>query len=284
MINKKIFPIHGIIGLGLIIIFWILNWSLTGIRTHLGFFPLWLGYSLFVDAMVYYRKGSSLLKRSLTNYILLFIISAPVWWLFELFNLVTQNWHYVGKELFSDLEYFLLASLSFSTVIPSVFGTAELASTFKWIKNIRIGIRLTDSVFTQNTFLLTGSLLILLIILLPGYFFPFVWIAVYFLVEPINIQLKNRTLLEFTKRADWRPIISLSIGVLICGFFWEMWNFYSYPKWIYTIPLVSFLYVFEMPLLGFIGYPPFALELFAVYHLLRGVNSKNKNEHYIKLL
>jgi hypothetical protein len=280
--SKKIFPIHGMIGLGLIIIFWILNWSLTGLRSHLGFFPLWLGYSLFVDALVYYRKGTSLLSRSLTKYIFLFIISAPVWWLFELFNLVTQNWNYVGKEFFSDLEYFLLASLSFSTVIPAVFGRAELASTFKWIKNIRAGIRLTDSKFTQIIFIFTGSFLILLIIFFPCYLFPFVWIAVYLIVEPINTHFKNRTLLEFTKKADWRPIISLSIGVLICGFFWEMWNYYSYPKWIYTIPLVNFLHVFEMPLLGFIGYPPFALELFAVYHLISGVMIRNHDKHYIE--
>jgi len=165
-----------------------------------------------------------------------------------------------------------------------VFGTAELASTFKWIKNIRAGVKLTDSRFTLIFFLLNGSLLIFLIILLPGYFFPFVWIAVYFIVEPINVLLKNRTLLEFTKRADWRPIISLSIGVLICGFFWEMWNYYSYPKWIYSVPLVNFMHVFEMPLLGYIGYPPFALELFAVYHLISGIVNRNSDEHYISLI
>ncbi len=281
--KTKVFPIHGMIGLGLIIIFWILNWSLTGLRSHLGFFPLWLGYSLFVDALVYYRKGTSLLSRSLINYILLFIISVPVWWLFELFNTITQNWQYIGRESFTDTEYFLLASLSFSTVIPAVFGTAELASTFKWIKNIRAGAKLSDSRITQYIFLLTGFLLILLIILLPDYFFPFVWIAVYFIVEPINVHLKNPTLLEFTKRADWRPIISLSIGVLICGFFWEMWNYYSYPKWIYTVPLVNFMHVFEMPLLVFIGYPTFAIELFVVYHLISGIIRKDNSEHYIKL-
>jgi hypothetical protein len=47
----------------------------------------------------------------------------------------------------------------------------------------------------------------------------------------------------------------------VCGFFWEAWNFYSYPKWVYHVPFVSWLKLFEMPLLGYGGYLPFALEV-----------------------
>ncbi|MCW8848774.1 MAG: hypothetical protein OQJ81_02250, partial [Melioribacteraceae bacterium] len=69
--NHYKFPIRGYFGIGLILVSWYLNWSLTGLRTHLGFFPLWLGYSIFIDALVFYRKGTSLISRSLYNYILL---------------------------------------------------------------------------------------------------------------------------------------------------------------------------------------------------------------------
>ncbi|MCZ0454684.1 hypothetical protein, partial [Escherichia coli] len=69
-------------------------------------------------------------------------------------------------------------------------------------------------------------------------------------------------------RGDWRPVAALMLGALICGFFWEMWNIYSSPKWLYSTPGVEFLYVFEMPLLGYLGYLPFALELYALVHLL----------------
>lgn len=60
--------------------------------------------------------------------------------------------------------------------------------------------------------------------------------------------------------------MGLAVGCLICAFFWEMWNFYSYPRWVYHVPLVGFLHVFEMPLLGYLGYIPFSRELFALYH------------------
>ncbi len=40
------------------------------------------------------------------------------------------------------------------------------------------------------------------------------------------------------------------------------------PKWIYNVPFVGFWHIFEMPLLGYGGYLPFSLELYALYRLL----------------
>ena len=65
--------------------------------------------------------------------------------------------------------------------------------------------------------------------------------------------------------------IALAAGALICGWFWEMWNYWAFPKWQYTIPFVDFAHVFEMPLLGFGGYLPFGLEVYAGYHFLSGL-------------
>jgi hypothetical protein len=62
----------------------------------------------------------------------------------------------------------------------------------------------------------------------------------------------------------------------VTGFFWEFWNFWSYPKWIYRLPYLELLHVFEMPLFGYLGYLPFALELFALYHLLAGLLSRGR--------
>ena len=98
---RRNFAWHGWLGLALMAIFWALNWGLPGLRTHWGFFPLWLGYCLLVDGLVYYRTGTSLLTRSWRKYIGLFLVSAPAWWLFEALNWRLQNWLYQGGELFS---------------------------------------------------------------------------------------------------------------------------------------------------------------------------------------
>ncbi len=276
-------PAHGWLGLALVITFWILNWSLSGLRTQWGFFPLWLGYCLTVDALVFARKGSSLLTRNSSAYIGLFLISAPAWWLFEVVNWRTQNWYYDGRQFFTDLQYFLLASLSFSTVMPAVFGTAELASTFKWIKRLGRGPSIPPKPATLLAFFVAGCLMLASLLLWPRYFFPFIWISVYFLLMPVNAWLGNRSLTRHTAEGDWRPVLALWVGCLICGFFWEMWNFYSYPKWVYRVPHGDFLHIFEMPLLGYGGYLPFSLELFALYHLVMGLVKPGKIQDFIRV-
>lgn len=262
------FPLHGWIGLSLIAVFWTLNWTLNGLRTHLLFFPLWLGYALSVDGLVYRRKGNSLLTRSRKRYILLFVISIPAWWLFELINLRTHNWLYLGRESFSDLEYAFLSSLSFSTVIPAVFGTAEWVADFDWVKRLKKGPAYGRTSGEVRTLFIWGWLMLTALLIWPRYCFPFVWMSVCFILDPINVWLGKRSLIGYVRRGDWRPVMALWVGCLICGFFWEMWNFYAYPKWVYEVPFVDFLHVFEMPILGSLGYLPFSLELFCIYHLL----------------
>src|SRR5512143_716868 len=114
-------PLHGWAGLLLVLTFWWVNWAWTGLRTHWAFFPLWLGYCLTIDALVLVRTGTSLLTRSWRKYIGLFLVSAPVWWLFEALNERLQNWHYVGSELFTPFQFWAWATLNFTTVIPAVF-------------------------------------------------------------------------------------------------------------------------------------------------------------------
>jgi len=67
----------GWVGVGLIAVFWPLNWLLDGLRTHWGFFPLWLGYILTVEGITYYRSGQSLLSKHPRHFWTLFVFSAP---------------------------------------------------------------------------------------------------------------------------------------------------------------------------------------------------------------
>jgi hypothetical protein len=284
MKEPRTWPTHGWIGAVLVATFWALNWSLPGLRTQWGFFPLWLGYCLVVDALVHVRKGSSLLSRNPRGYVGLFLVSAPAWWLFELINWRTGNWLYQGREFFTSPEYFLLASLSFSTVMPAVFGTAELITTFPWIEKLRRGPVIPPKRGTVLAFFLAGWSMLALLLIWPRYFYPFVWVSLYFILAPVNVWLGNRSLTQYTARGDWRPIWALWIGGLICGFFWEMWNFYSYPKWVYHVPFVGFLHIFEMPILGYGGYLPFSLELFALYHLVTGLLGMGQVRHWIQIL
>ena len=63
-------------------------------------------------------------------------------------------------------------------------------------------------------------------------------------------------------------VIASALAALICGWFWEMWNFFSLTKWEYRVPFVNRFQVFEMPLLGYAGYLPFGLECAVIGNLL----------------
>jgi len=282
--TNKYFPNYGWAGLFLIILFWILNWSLDGLRTHWGFFPLWLGYTIFVDAVVYSRKGTSLIARNLKLFIGLFLISIPSWWLFELYNTITNNWLYDGRQFFTNIEYYLLASLSFSTVMPAVFETSELVGTFKWINHLNIKREIEPSLKTVWFLIITGILVLVIIIVFPEIFYPLVWLSAFLIIEPINILMKNNSIFDYTASGEWRTVLALAFGCLICGFFWEMWNYYSYPKWKYNLPMLNTLHVFEMPLPGYIGYLFFPFELFTIYNFITGIFGIKDSKDFIRLL
>jgi hypothetical protein len=261
-------PVRGWVGLILVAVCWPLNWMLPGVRTSYLFFPLWLGYILVVDALVWGRTGSSLWTRSRKDFVLLFVISAPVWWLFELINLRTGNWEYLGRELFSPLRFDLLSTISFSTVIPAVFETAELMRSFGWMQRFASGPRILANAATFVGLFVVGLAMLLAMLVRPKIFYPFVWISLVFIFEPINYWTGRPYFLNELRTGDWRTVIALSLGALVCGFFWELWNYYSFPKWIYHIPGLGFLRIFEMPLLGYGGYVPFALELYALKNFI----------------
>ena len=280
---KNKFPLYGWLGLGLAIVFWIVNWTWVGARTQWGFFPMWLGYCLAMDALVFWRTGTSLFSRSWRKYVGLFLVSAPVWWIFEALNLRTQNWIYIGTEANTTLGYTFWTTLSFSTVIPAVFGSTEFVNSFDIVKRLGRGPVIRPDNLTTISFFITGWLMLALLLIWPMIFFPVIWLSPYFILEPLNIWIGNRSLTDWTQNGDWRPVISLWLGVLLTAFFWEMWNFHSNPKWIYHVPWGDGYHIFEMPLLGYGGYLPFSLELFAMYHLIVSLFDHKKTE-YVKVV
>ncbi|CAB4243887.1 conserved membrane protein of unknown function [Methylacidimicrobium sp. AP8] len=256
------------VGLLLIGVFWPLDWSLPGARTAWLFFPLWFGYILAMDGLVHRRTGSSLLARDRRWFAALFPLSAAIWWLFELLNLRGRNWEYVGLEGFPPWLYFLCSSLSFSTVLPAVLVTAEWIGSFSWLRRFRsrgAGFRVDrwlPAVFFG------GVAMLALFLLFPGIFFPFLWTSLVCLIDPLNAGRKRPSLLVAIGRGDWRPIVVFGLAALFCGFFWELWNSRSNPRWVYHIPFLDFWHLFAMPLPGYLGYPPFGWELFGLIHLV----------------
>jgi hypothetical protein len=66
------------------------------------------------------------------------------------------------------------------------------------------------------------------------------------------------------QKGSGRNLYLLLLSGLLCGILWECWNFWAGSKWLYTIPYLGFLKIFEMPILGFFGFPPFAVACYVM--------------------
>ena len=253
-----------IVGTALASMAWIVAWGTSGFLSEHSFFPLWLGYILAVNGLSEVRYKTSLLKIMGRSFPLLFLISIPLWWFFEGMNAIVQNWHYRLAHPVSSLQYVLEASLDFSTVVPAVLSTSFLllaASRKSGVPSPRWQPRVSERGLAAAVLIGIGCFALLP--LFPSETFPLVWIAPILILEPIAAAIRFPSLLTDIRANGWSRLFAVMAATLVTGFWWEMWNVYSLPKWTYSIPYVGFWHVFEMPLLGYLGYPVFGIAVFS---------------------
>ena len=252
---------------------WLLAWTrfewMQSFQAHT-FAPLWSGYVVVVNALTYRRTGHCMLLHRPRYFLSLFPLSAAFWWFFEYLNRFVQNWHYVGGGELTEWEYLLRATLPFSTVLPAVLGTAECLTASP---RCSAGLdRFVTLEFQNRTIwgwvLLIGSAVGLFGLgLWPDYLFSLVWVAPLLVITSLQSIRDEPTIFRSTAHGDWQTLWAAALAALICGWFWEMWNFYSLARWEYAVPFVQRFKLFEMPLLGYAGYLPFGLECLAVADL-----------------
>jgi hypothetical protein len=232
---------------------------------------LWLGYIVIVNAFTCRRTGRCMLIHRPIYFLALFPLSAAFWWLFEYLNRFVQNWYYTGVGTPGAWEYFWQASLPFATVLPAVLGTRELLASFPRLSG---GLEDAWSVTwaRRNSLawilLAVFSVALALIGVWPNAMFSLLWLAPLAIITALQIIMGEASILEGPARGDWREIWQFAIAGLVCGFFWEMWNYGSLAHWEYSVPYVHRFEIFHMPLLGYSGYLPFGLECLAVARIL----------------
>ncbi len=260
------FPKWGIVGLFLMIFSWLLAWGhfkdLSWLRPYY-FAPLWLGFIIFINAITFTKKGTCVMVSNKFRFLMLFPISTIFWWYFEFLNRFVQNWHYIGVESFSSTEYVFIASISFSTVLPAIISVFEFLKETINLKGAFgnfYRLQIKNSKLLAGLFLISSALGMFFLGIYPDVLFPLLWLSPLIILISFQVLSNVETIFSKISYGDWEDIVAFSLSGLFCGFFWEMWNFYSYPKWIYLIPYVSHFKIFEMPLLGYAGYLPFGLE------------------------
>jgi hypothetical protein len=244
----------------------------------------WTGYIILVDGIIYRKRGSSWLRTNLREFLFLALVSIPMWVVFEGYNLLIKNWYYINLPQNLVVRY-LGYAWAFATISPGIFQTAELVAVLRGAKQLQLipeprGIeklarkRLMSVELTTADYvcLVVGMAMLILPIIWPSpYLAAPVFLGFIFLLDPVNAWSGDESLLADLRRGSYRRLTNLSIAGFICGGLWEFWNFWARAKWIYTVPILGDVKIFEMPVLGYFGFPPFALECFAMYVFVRRV-------------
>lgn len=209
-------------------------------------------------------------------------ISVFVWLIFELFNLRLKNWSYhdLPQNLFERwIGYFV----AYASVVPAMQEISLFAETIlKKRKLALFRIKVTPVLLNLSVFF--GVLSIFLALSKPRIFFPLAWLCFIFLLEPCNFWLRNKTFLYDLERKEWTRFWSWLLAGLVAGFFWEFWNFWADSRWEYSLPYLHFWEVFQMPVLGYTGFLPFALEVFALHQFLSYAHNKLQRKILLKSL
>lgn len=252
---------------GLVVSFW-------GLYLDIGFISqpfyawAWWSYIFVLDGFVRRKRGASLLttRKALLPSILLWSIT--FWYFFEMLNLRYQNWYYVGVfgigsavDMLAGITFGIAA---FATVFMGLFETYEALAASHAFANVKLRPRRFSSRLTYGV-QAVGALMVTLSLIFSHYLAPLVWGSLSFLVDPWNYRRGARSILADLERGELGVLLRLLVSGLACGLVWESFNFLAPQKWIYTVRGLEGLKLFEMPLLGFLGFPALALDAFAAY-------------------
>jgi len=238
----------------------------------------WTGWLLGVDAVIAARQGHSLLAGRRRELAAMLVVSVAYWTLFEFANLRLANWYYVFLPR-SPVWQALYATAAFSTVLPACFFHAELLGALGiWAdepdEHQERRAACPPPVVLEAALLAFGSMCIALPLLWPRQCFWMIWGAPLGIPLVLNARLGAPSLLDDLIRRRPNRLLRLLGGGVIAGGLWEGLNYWARAKWIYTVPGLESHKLFEMPWLGFVGFPVLAVASFEAYslwcHVARG--------------
>jgi hypothetical protein len=264
--RRRPFPAHGWLGLfALIVCEYLMFHGVEPVATY--FSPLaWTSYILVADGAIYAVSGHSRLREEPRGLLKMAVLSIPLWLIFEGYNLRLANWAYVGLPQ-SRIERWFGYGWSFATITPGIFMTAALIESFGWFKEESRRARFSRA--AENASILIGAAFLIVPLVVPAriapYLFGLVWLGFLFLLEPINYRLCLPSFEGDFARGRRARLYSFLVSGWICGWLWEFWNYWARAGWIYIFPIGQQYKIFQMPAPGYLAFPVFALECFAMY-------------------
>jgi hypothetical protein len=243
-------------------------------RVAIDMTPLcWIGYLLVADGLLAGLRrrsagqpGSPLRTRP-KRFTFAFVTSVGLWLFFDWVNFsFIHAWTYHGLPT-SRLHEYVAKFIAFGAISLAMFLAAELYQRLG-LRRMRLPPLRIGQGWRVGAFLAGFGLLL----------FPFVvqrpigcltlWVSLIFVLDPVNAWAGAPSLLRDWQAGRWGRTVALMAGGATCGILWEFWNYWAAAKWTYDLPFLGSLEpyrAFEMPLPGFLGFLPFALECWVAF-------------------
>ncbi|MBL7766463.1 MAG: hypothetical protein JNJ58_10240 [Chitinophagaceae bacterium] len=235
---------------------------------------LWWSFSMMIDGWVYQRSGGiSLMASRPRELVGIAFASVMGWMIFEYFNFfVHRNWYYPNGDQMPSAEFLCYSMLASTAVFPISFEFYSLFNTFgnfrhKYSNGLKIVI---PNWIKWGTLLVCGASMFL-ISFFPNQLFFMVWFAPLLIFAIILEELKIWTPFTLVGKGNWSPLLLIALSWVFAGFCVECWNYFSGDHtngvlttqntlyWAYSVPYVNVAHVFEMPILGYLGYLPYGV-------------------------
>jgi hypothetical protein len=264
--RRRPFPAHGWLGLvALVCAEYLMFHGIEPAATY--FSPVaWTSYILIADAAVFAISGHSQLREEPRGLLKMAALSILLWLIFEAYNFRLANWAYVGLPE-GRIERWIGYGWAFATITPGIFMTAALIESFGWFKQESRPLRFSRA--TETAIMVLGGAMLIVPLVAPkraaAYLFGLVWLGFLFLLEPINYRLHLPSFEGDLARGLRARLYSFLAAGWVCGWLWEFWNDWARAGWIYTFPIGQQWKIFQMPAPGYLAFPVYALECFALY-------------------
>jgi len=270
-------------GLIMTLVSWFFMWGrfdLVEPIDHYTFVPLWWGFILVLDGLVYKRNGGrSLISVRINTMKLLAVVSSFSWFVFEYLNFfVLENWYYPNSQIFTNFGNISWQLLSYTTVLPVIF---EFYFLLRTVPNLNgrysSGPKIVIPNSLQYILLLVGCGSMLAMGYYPYPLFWLLWVSlVPILIPAMHIGKYWTPFVDISQNGNWSKVILIALATLLTGFFWEFWNFgsewfHDYAPtnpnyWKYSVPYLDKYHIFsEMPILGYFGYLLFGIVCWVLW-------------------
>lgn len=247
--------------------------------------PLFWGFTLMLDGWVYVRRcGHSIIADNPKAIIGIGVSAILGWMIFEyLNNFVADSWYYPKADLIPQDEFVVYAVIGSSGLIPPAVEWYALLRTFRGFTNrYTNGPKITSPNWVTNGILIFAVLALFFTPFFPNQLYAALWYSPLIILTITLEKCGIWTPFTAIKNGNWSFVLLLALSYLFQGFLFESWNYLSASHiagapdhcgvinqvvdvsfnpnyWVYSIPYLSVFHVFEMPILGYLGYLPFGV-------------------------